>query len=669
MTRPTSFSIFLNSMGSFVTNTRVRQNRLVLIGFCAVLAFAWFCYQPAISGDFQLDDYFNLRGLAKVEDARSAINFTFSGIAGPTGRPLALASFALQAESWDQGAAAYLKVNILIHLLNAVLLALFLYQLALQRGVPRNDAAIVAAAAASLWVLMPLLATASLLVVQRMTTLSALFMLLGLSAYLFARANLDDKPKRALAGMSASLIAGTVLATLCKESGLLLPVLVLVLEATVLDRPNGVKARYWRAWQSVFLVLPLALLLAYLASWLDYSDALVASRDFNAWERLLTETRVLWIYLSKALVGIPSQLGVYQDVPTLSRSLFSPATFLACFAWLALLVASIVWRRRYPLFAVAVLWFLAGHLIESTVVSLELYFEHRNYIPVIGPLFALCSYLVLHPGPRRRRIAGMLVFVLAIVNAWFLYSFSSLSGNPSLAARHWAATYPGSQRAVSEMARFQLIEEGPARALQTIDTFVTERPEFAYMRLPALNLLCQYAADHDHRQVVEQLERELSKVDFTYTAALMLFELYNTVSGSTCKGVNRETVVSLATTLHDNPRYTNEPLYNLSYQKMLAAIARQQGDHDAEVDHLRQAIRHRPSSYLNVMMVMAMGGAGKFDAARNFIDDAEDRGPANPVKAVMWRRDLDNLREHIRKLEQNAETQPRGQNALKRETG
>jgi hypothetical protein len=104
----------------------MHRNRPVLIGFCVVLAFAWFCYQPAISGAFQLDDEFNLGGLANVDDARSAFDFTFSGISGPTGRPLALASFALQADSWDIGAAPFLKINILIHLVNAALLALSL---------------------------------------------------------------------------------------------------------------------------------------------------------------------------------------------------------------------------------------------------------------------------------------------------------------------------------------------------------------------------------------------------------------------------------------------------------------------------------------------------------------------------------------------------------------
>ena len=196
--------------------------------------------------------------------------------------------------------------------------------------------------------------------------------------------------------------------------------------------------------------------------------------------------------------------------------------------------------------------------------------------------------------------------------------------------------------------------------MQTIDAFVMAHPEFAYMRIPALNLLCQHAANQDHSQAVEQLERELPTVDFTYAASAMLFELYTAASASTCKGVNLGTVAALTLTLRDNPRYTNEPLYNQAYQKILAAIARQQGDYAALIDHLQQVITHWPSPDLNVMMVMAMSGAGEFDDARNFIDDAEARGPANPVKAVMWRRDLDRLRAYILKLEQDAGSQPRG---------
>jgi tetratricopeptide (TPR) repeat protein len=305
-----------------------------------------------------------------------------------------------------------------------------------------------------------------------------------------------------------------------------------------------------------------------------------------------------------------------------------------------------------------VLWYLAGHLIESTVVPLELYFEHRNYIPIIGPLFALGSFLFLYSA-RLRRIACVGVPVFAFVSASFLYTFASLSGDPSSASRYWALKYPASPRAVSRMAKYQLDEESPLRALQTIDSFATAQPRHAYLRIPALDILCRLAPDQDHRQVIEQLERELPEVDFAYNATRLLFGLFNTTSKSTCNGVNPGTVASLTTTLHGNPRYTNEPLFNQFHQKLLATIARDQGDYDAAIDHLQQAIAHGQSRDINKLMVTTLGGAGEFDAARNFIDNAKALRPANPVKALMWQRDLDILREHIRKLEQYVRTQPR----------
>ena len=628
----------------------VRHNWIALVGFGVILVFAWVCYAPAISGAFQLDDYVNLAGLSTVDDSASAIDYITSGNAGPTGRPLALASFAFQAEQWRQGPAGLLRANILIHIFNAVLLAVALFQLSLQRSVARYDALVAAVVAAGLWVLMPLLATASLVVVQRMTTLSAMFMLLGLNGYLVARAQSNRRPARALAGMSASLVAGTVLATLCKESGLLLPVLVLVLEATVLSPPGGIERRHWRAWKSVFLVSPLVLLLVYLASWSDYPDATIASRGFNAWERLLTESRVLWIYLSKAVIGNPVRLGIYQYEPAVTRTLWDTWSILACLGWLSLSVTAIRWRRRLPLFSVAVLWYLAGHLVESTVVPLELYFEHRNYIPIVGPLFALASYLVLNP-IRWHRAASAAVIVLALVNAWFLYSFSTLSGHPSIAARYWADVYPESKRAVTQLAMYRLEEEGLVPALQTIESFVSAQPEYAYLRLLELNLICRYAADQDHGWIMEKLQRELPAAGYTYTAPWLLFELLDITSGKTCRGIGPETVATLATLLRDNPRYRNEPIYNRSFHVLLARVAQMRGRSEQQIGHLRQAIAYGATTDLNQSMVAALIDAGDLDGAIEYIDEADALAPANPIGALRWRRDLETLRTFVRDVE------------------
>ena len=637
-----------------MTSSRTLSPQTIsLLAFGLALMLAWLSYYPALGGDFQLDDRGNIGDLEWVEDTQTALDFILAGEAGPLGRPLALLSFALQANSWDHDPAAFLAVNIVIHLLNAIVLAWCLYRIGLLRGISPEKATLAAVAAGGIWVTMPLLATASLLIVQRMTTLSALFMLLGLAGYLEARRGLDSRPRRSLVLMSVSLATGTLLAALSKESGLLLPVFVLVLEGTLLQRPQSIPLARWRTWCAVFLVLPLVLIVGYIARLVDYPAALVLRRGFDAGERLMTEAQILWVYLHKALIGIPGRLGVYQPAPEVARSLLAPATIAAVTAWLALLAAALAWRRRFRLAAFAVLWFLAGHVVESTLVPLELYFEHRNYLPIAGPVFAATSAIVL-AGPRIRRAAAVAVPVYVLVSAYLLHGFASLWGEPSLAARYWAMRYPDSHRAVSNLASYQLQEEGPLRALQTIDNFVLDNPEHAYMRLPELNLRCRYLPQEDHGLVVEQLLQGLPLATFTYTAGTMLSELVTTVSAADCNGIGADTLVALAESLRSNPRYARDRSYNQFHFKLLAAIARRGGDHDGAIESVRRAIDHAPSSELNMMMVTALVDAGNFDAAKEFIDDALQHGPRHPLKALRWRRDLEGLQVYITELEKQA---------------
>jgi hypothetical protein len=631
-----------------VTRIRLTPVQLSLAGFIAILLLTWVSYQPALSGAFQLDDAQNLVGLAVVEDSASFADFVLSGTAGPGGRPLALLSFAMQADEWQNGAEAFLRVNILIHLFNAVILAACLYQLSLLQSIARDRAAVIAAVAAGCWVLMPLLATASLLVVQRMTTLSALFALLGLLGYLMARRRLESSPTKSMVGMSVSLGVGTVLSMLCKETGVLLPVLVLVLEATVLTRPVSVS--YWRAWHSIVLVLPMVVIAAYLVTRFAYSDADIARRGFTGWERLLTEAGLLWVYLQKALLSSAGALGVYQPSPEVSHSLFGARALLSSLAWLVLTGVSIIYRRRWPLLALAVLWFLGAHSLESTVLPLELYFEHRNYLPIVGPVYAAVAVLILG-GAHLRRAAMVLIPLYMVTSIFVLYSFASLSGDPSMSSRYWAHRYPDSVRAVTTMAGYQLSEEGPLRALSTIEDFVARAPQHGYLETQVLNMRCLFVPDADHGDVVSAARRSLPKVDFTYTAGTMLSELFSTAIAGRCSAVDVGTVEALAEALYNNPKYAAVPGYQQFHYKLMAGIARQKGQTDLTLANLEKAIAAHPSSELNMMMVTTLGGAGEFDRAREYIEMAMAQAPLNPMWAWLWRSDLEDLGEYIDELE------------------
>ena len=89
---------------------------LWIFGFTVAVIVVGACYYPSLPGSFHLDDQPNMSGLNKVHDLASGIDYSLAGVAGPTGRPLALATFALQWNQWDSNPAAFLIVNILLHL-------------------------------------------------------------------------------------------------------------------------------------------------------------------------------------------------------------------------------------------------------------------------------------------------------------------------------------------------------------------------------------------------------------------------------------------------------------------------------------------------------------------------------------------------------------------------
>ncbi|HNP35041.1 MAG TPA: hypothetical protein PKK10_04250 [Woeseiaceae bacterium] len=314
-----------------------RANVAAGIAIAALLTLCWMIYSPALGGTFLFDDWHNLSGLSKISDFNSALQYVLSGTAGPSGRPLALATFAFQAAQWGGSASPFLQINILIHLLNGLLVYLFFLQLAHTQRVSSVDAQLVAITAVAFWLFMPLLASSTLMVVQRMATLSACFMLVGLNCYLWFRTRIDLNPHTALFAMGLTIAFATSLAILAKENGALLPSLILVLELTLLRRPAGIDLGKWRSWQLAFLLLPTLAIATFLILQTPYSRAMVLQKDFTAWERLLTEAQILWQYLFHAAVAKPFEFGPFHDDYLISRSILEPLTFLAIAAWVAVL--------------------------------------------------------------------------------------------------------------------------------------------------------------------------------------------------------------------------------------------------------------------------------------------------------------------------------------------
>jgi len=388
-------------------------------------------YHPGLSGDYMFDDTSNLLENRQLEfetlDLETLQNAAYSSGSGALRRPVSMASFALNRYFFGIAPYSHKVVNLVIHLLTGA--ALFLLgRMLLQSyrqyhapGLSERFVVWLPVVIAGLWLVHPLNLTAVLYIVQRMASLAALFTACGLILYVAGR-------RRMLAGKHgvSLILAGLLLcgglAVFSKENGILLPLYMLVLEIT-LFRFRGNDGRIDATISGFFLLvvaIPAVVSTIYLAthaeSYLNY-----AGRDFNMQERLLTQGRVLLFYLQMIVMPSIQKLGLYHDDIRISHGLLDPpATLYSLMALAGMLLAALALLRKRPLVSLGILWFFAGHMLESTIIPLEIAHEHRNYLADFGILLALAGAIA--EAPLRRLGPALNAALPALFLALFAYT-------------------------------------------------------------------------------------------------------------------------------------------------------------------------------------------------------------------------------------------------------
>jgi hypothetical protein len=372
------------------TGTPIRPGRgprwqrawLAVIGLSITLAFA-----PALNGPFVLDDHVNLAPiwawLQGQMDAWTAITQNHSG---PTGRPLAYLSFLANAAVGGMSPFGFKLLNLMLHLVATGMAVIVIRRAADEDVVPWPIAMVLAVAV--LWAINPLHVSTVMYVVQRMALLAAIAILGTVALYLQARHVLDRDPRRGRLLLFAAIPAVTLAGVLAKETAILAPLLCAAAEVTLFR--NATPRREVRLFFALFLWLPLV---AGLVLFFYAPARLIggyAGREFTLEQRLLTQPRALAEHAARFLFPIDG--GLYRDGYRYSTSLLTPPTTLASILlWSTLAMVALSVRTRAPLFAFGIAWFLIAHALEAGPTALELYFEHRNYLPSLGLVIALAA--------------------------------------------------------------------------------------------------------------------------------------------------------------------------------------------------------------------------------------------------------------------------------------
>lgn len=376
--------------------------------FLVALVTAFYIYRPGLYGSFIFDDGPNIlqnHSLAISELSLESLRQAgFSSASGPLGRPISMASFAIDFYFHGVDPFYFKLTNLVIHLVNGIgifaltLLLLRFYRRHFQPLLDPAHITWIGLAVATVWLVHPFNLTSVLYVVQRMTSLAAFFCIMGLTLFTWGRIRLYEG-KSGLLAILASLIVFTPLAMLSKETGALLPLFMLVAEFTFFNFQCADKAMQRRI-KVVFALaagLPAAVAVIYATLNPQWLMTGYINRDFSLSERLMTEARVVFFYLQQIVLPSNSAMGIFHDDIPISRSLLQPfSTAPAVVGIVVLPLMAIVLRKQAPMLAFGVLFFLAGHILESTVFSLEIAHEHRNYLPMYGIVLVIFYYLQ-HP--------------------------------------------------------------------------------------------------------------------------------------------------------------------------------------------------------------------------------------------------------------------------------
>jgi protein O-mannosyl-transferase len=367
--------------------------------FIALLTILIIIYANSFQGTWQFDDHVNI-----VENKNiflktldwSDINKTFYGVQGhKLDRPLSYFSFALNYYVGGLNPFGYHIVNFVIHYLTSVFLFLFIYHtlklpILRERYGPASYS--IALLASVLWATSPLQVTAVTYIVQRMASMTGLFYIMAMYFYLKGRTT-DHRWKTCL--FWGLCILSSILSLAAKENAIMLPISIWIYDLLLIQGGTFENIK-----KNLKVLVPVILIIGALCLWyVDISSIFngngYKNRPFTLMQRLLTEPRVIFFYITLLIYPISSRLTLIHDID-LSTSLLTPwSTLPAIFLIFMLLFLAGYIARKRPLIAFCIFFYFINHFVESSFLALELIYEHRNYIPSMF-FFVPLAIVMLH---------------------------------------------------------------------------------------------------------------------------------------------------------------------------------------------------------------------------------------------------------------------------------
>lgn len=442
-----------------------------------MLSITFYIYSPGLLGGYVFDDATNILENNKLKidniNLESLLSALGSGGAGPLGRPISMLSFALNYYFTGFDPFYFKLTNLFIHLINGFLVFVFSYfiiqRLNCKNNIKKDLVKYAALIISFIWLVHPINLTSVLYVVQRMTSLSTLFGFLALAVYCYWR-NRNQRSTISTLFIFFGVIFFLGCSILSKESGILFFGLLYWIELLIYQGKNknynDIYLGKYKLIQILRAGVFFGIILFIMIANYFISNGDVGNRNFNNFERLLTECRVVVYYLKMIFVPMLTDLSLYHDDFTVSHSILKPITTIYSIILLVIItISSLFFYNKNPLILFAWGWFLISQLLESTFISLELVHEHRNYFGSIGFIILAAYSLIKLKKMKVKLILSVILSIYSLNLMFITWQRSVIWSNLVDHAAYEVTMHPRSDRANYQMARIymKLMNEIPTQ--------------------------------------------------------------------------------------------------------------------------------------------------------------------------------------------------------------
>ncbi|WP_297791880.1 hypothetical protein [uncultured Marinobacter sp.] len=590
-----------------------------ILAVVSMLLMTLFIYSPGMGGPFVFDDAQNLEPLGSsggVDSLDDAQRFIFGNESGPTGRPVSMASFLLDDSSWPAASSAsFKKTNLALHLVTGLMVFLVAFRVILYLFPDRNVHALsVGFVTMAFWLVHPLNTSTVLYVVQRMAILSALFSLASMYLYFCFRGKAVSRevPRYFLLLLSLVLL---VLGFFSKENALLVVVFILGFEIYLRKErlQMGGRSKY------LLLLLTASAFIYIIFETYEIWGRSYQNREFDISDRLISQLVAIGEYLRKIIFPQASHInlfrGEFENYPTVPfdsmvwlNGVFSMLLFF-CLGFLSFSKKSphksAIWLGFF--------WFISFHLIESTILPLELYFEHRNYLPSVGIILCVAFLLSVAKIPQY-----MKVFVAASVIIFCSFQTFYLAktwGTPDQLFLKWEMDEPKSVRAKVSYAHFLYSKGFPENSVEFIEDAMVYAPNSMMLKFHYLFYSCVPETKVSHKSALDKFKEDSI---FDLGVSIMLSQFLDKLLNKEFPGCSEDNinVVEIFDYVESSKNFGYHKNHTVQYYDLKSDYYVKKGNLNGAVTALDKAISLAPQNHaLYVKSADILASAGLYSLA------------------------------------------------------